>query len=123
MSTPRDTLTLTGLRAHGHHGVFEHEREDGQEFVVDVSLTLDLARAGASDAVADTVHYGDLAERIAAAIGRDPVDLIETLAERIADLVLGHAVVHEVTVTVHKPHAPIAVPFDDVSVTIVRGRP
>jgi len=123
MSTPRDTLTLTGLRAHGHHGVFEHEREDGQEFVVDVSLTLDLARAAVSDAVADTVHYGELAEAIVAAIGRDPVDLIETLAERIADLVLEHPVAHDVTVTVHKPHAPIAVPFDDVSVTIVRGRP
>jgi len=122
MTRPRDTLTLTGLRARGHHGVFEHERRDGQEFVVDVSLSLDLARAGGNDDLGHTVHYGELAERLVAAIERDPVDLIETLAERLATLVLEHASVHEVTVTVHKPHAPIAVPFDDVSVTIVRGR-
>ena len=119
----RDTITLTGVRARGHHGVLAEERRDGQEFVVDVALTLDLARAAASDDVADTVHYGELAEAIVAAIERDPVDLIETLAERIAALVLKHAAVHEVVVTVHKPHAPIPVPFDDVAVTITRGRP
>ena len=107
----------------GHHGVLADERRDGQEFVVDVALTLDLARAAASDDVADTVHYGELAEAIVAAIERDPVDLIETLAERIAALVLEHAAVHEVVVTVHKPHAPIRVPFDDVAVTITRSRP
>ncbi|MBU1251187.1 dihydroneopterin aldolase [Microcella indica] len=119
----RDTITLTGVRARGHHGVLADERRDGQEFVVDVALTLDLARAAASDDVADTVHYGELAEAIVAAIERDPVDLIETLAERIAALVLEHVAVHEVVVTVHKPHAPIPVPFDDVAVTITRGRP
>jgi dihydroneopterin aldolase len=122
MSAPRDVIALTGLRARGHHGVLEHERHDGQEFVVDVALTLDLARAAASDDVAHTVHYGELAEAVVAAIERDPVDLIESLAERIAGLVLEHRAVHEVTVTVHKPHAPITVPFDDVSVTIVRSR-
>ena len=119
----RDTITLTGVRARGHHGVLAEERRDGQEFVVDVALTLDLARAAASDDVADTVHYGELAEAIVAAIERDPVDLIETLAERIAALVLENAAVHEVVVTVHKPHAPIPVPFDDVAVTLRRGRP
>ena len=121
--TARDTITLSGVRARGHHGVLADERRDGQEFVVDVALTLDLARAAASDDVADTVHYGELAEAIVAAIERDPVDLIETLAERIAVLVLEHAAVHEVVVTVHKPHAPIRVPFDDVAVTITRSRP
>ncbi len=134
--TARDTITLSGVRARGHHGVLADERRDGQEFVVDVALTLDLARAAASDDVADTVHYGELAEAIVAAIERDPVDLIETLAERIvyqprsadeleriAALVLEHAAVHEVVVTVHKPHAPIRVPFDDVAVTITRSRP
>ncbi len=121
--TARDTITLSGVRARGHHGVLADERRDGQEFVVDVALTLDLARAAASDDVADTVHYGELAEAIVAAIERDPVDLIETLAERIAALVLEHAAVHEVVVTVHKPHAPIRAPFDDVAVTITRSRP
>ena len=119
----RDTITLTGVRARGHHGVLAEERRDGQEFVVDVALTLDLAPAAESDEVADTVHYGELAEAIVAAIERDPVDLIETLAERIASLVLEHHAVHEVVVTVHKPQAPIPVPFDDVAVTLRRGRP
>ncbi|QOD93511.1 dihydroneopterin aldolase [Chryseoglobus sp. 28M-23] len=118
----RDTITLTGLRARGHHGVLAEERRDGQEFVVDVTLALDLAPAAASDDVADTVHYGELAEAIVATIERDPVDLIETLAERIAALVLEHAAVHEVVVTVHKPQAPIPVPFGGVAVTITRGR-
>jgi dihydroneopterin aldolase len=122
-SGARDAITLTGVRARGHHGVLAEERRDGQEFVVDVTLTLDLAPAARSDDVADTVHYGELAEAIVAAVERDPVDLIEALAERIAALVLEHAAVHEVVVTVHKPQAPIPVPFDDVAVTLTRGRP
>ena len=123
MSPPRDAITLTGLRARGHHGVFEHERRDGQDFIIDVRVTLDLARAASSDDVADTVHYGELAIAVVEAVESDPVDLIETVAERVAAVVLSHQAVHEVEVTVHKPQAPIPVPFDDVSVTIVRGRP
>ena len=122
-SAPRDAITLTGLRARGHHGVFEHERRDGQDFIIDVRATLDLARAASSDDVADTVHYGELAIAVVGAVETDPVDLIETVAERVAAIVLSHQAVHEVEVTVHKPQAPIPVPFDDVSVTIVRGRP
>ena len=122
-SAPRDAITLTGLRARGHHGVFEHERRDGQDFIIDVRATLDLARAASSDDVADTVHYGELAIAVVEAVETDPVDLIETVAERVAAIVLSHQAVHEVEVTVHKPQAPIPVPFDDVSVTIVRGRP
>ena len=122
MSAPRDTISLTGLRARGYHGVFASERREGQEFVVDVVLTLDLAGAGASDDVADTVHYGELAEALVAAIEGDPVNLIETLAERLAAVALAHRAVHEVRVTVHKPEAPISVPFGDVAVTITRGR-
>ena len=118
----RDTISLTGVRARGHHGVLAEERRDGQEFVVDVALTLDLARAAASDDVADTVHYGELAEAIVAAIERDPVDLIETVAERAADTALAFERVRRVEVTVHKPEAPISVPFADVSVTIERER-
>lgn len=119
---PRDTITLTGLRAQAHHGVFEHERREGQEFVIDVVARLDMRAAAASDELDRTVHYGVLAEQVVAAVERDPVDLIETVAERVAAVVLGHAPVVETSVTVHKPQAPITVPFDDVSVTIVRGR-
>ena len=115
-----DRITLTGLRAFGHHGVYEEERREGQEFVVDVTVHLDLARAAAGDALRDTVHYGELAEDVVHAIERDPVDLIETLAERIAALVLRRRPVLAVDVTVHKPHAPITVPFQDVSVSIRR---
>jgi dihydroneopterin aldolase len=113
-----DEIRLRGIRATGHHGVFEHERRDGQEFIVDVDVRLPLG--GLADDIDRTINYGTLAEAIAAAISREPVDLIETLAERIADLVLGFGA-HSVRVEVHKPSAPITVPFDDVSVVIERG--
>lgn len=121
-SSRGDHITLTGLRAFAHHGVFEHERRDGQEFVIDVTARLDLRGAGSDDELASTVHYGVLAEQVVAAVETDPVDLIETVAERVAGVVLRHGAVWQTEVTVHKPQAPIAVPFSDVSVTIVRGR-
>jgi dihydroneopterin aldolase len=120
--TSADSIELTGLRVFAFHGVFDEERETGQEFVIDVRLSLDLAPAASSDDVTQTIHYGELAEAIAAAVQRDPVDLIETVAQRIADLVLAIPAVTLVSVTVHKPDAPITVPFDDVSVTLTRGR-
>lgn len=116
-----DEITLTGLRATAHHGVFDHERRDGQVFVIDVTVYLDLAAAAASDDLARTVHYGVLAEEVVAAVERNPVDLIETVAERIARVVLAHEAARVTRVTVHKPSAPITVPFDDVSVTITRA--
>ena len=117
-----DRITLTGVRVRAHHGVFEFEREQGQEFVIDVSVAVDLAAAASGDDLARTVHYGELAVAVAHAVERDPVDLIETVAERVAAVALGFAGVEEATVTVHKPQAPIEVPFDDVAVTVVRGR-
>lgn len=123
MSTPLDQITLTGLRASAFHGVFDHERRDGQVFVLDVTVSLDFAAAAASDDLELTIHYGELAEEIVGAVERDPVDLIETVAERIAQVVLAHKAAQLVTVTVHKPSAPVTVPFDDVSVTITRSRP
>jgi len=117
-----DSITLTGLRAAAFHGVLDHERRDGQVFVIDVTVFLDLAPAAAGDALAETIHYGELAVEIVGAVERDPVDLIETVAERIAGVVLAHAAATSVRVTVHKPSAPIPVPFDDVAVTITRGR-
>jgi dihydroneopterin aldolase len=120
---PLDTITLTGLRASAFHGVLERERREGQEFLVDVTVHLDLLGAAAKDDLALTIHYGELAEEVIAAVESDPVDLIETVAERVAQVVLAHEAAVFVNVTVHKPNAPIAVPFDDVSVTIMRGRP
>ncbi|MCU1424800.1 MAG: folB [Microbacteriaceae bacterium] len=119
---PLDQITLTGLRASAFHGVLEAERRTGQVFIVDVVVRLDLAAAAASDELGLTIHYGELAEEIVAAVESDPVDLIETVAERVAAVVLGHRAAQLVTVTVHKPSAPITVPFADVSVTIHRGR-
>lgn len=117
-----DRIILTGLRAQAHHGVYEHERRDGQPFVIDVVAHLDLARAAGSDDVADTVHYGELAVEVVEAVERDPVDLIETVAERVAAVVLAHRAVERVEVTVHKPEAPIPVPLADVAVAIERSR-
>jgi len=118
----RDRITLTGVRVRAHHGVFDFEREQGQEFVIDVSVAVDLSAAASGDDLGRTVHYGELAEAVVAAVERDPVDLIETVAERVAAVALAHPAVEEVEVTVHKPEAPIGVPFADVAVTIVRGR-
>lgn len=117
-----DEITLTGLRVFGRHGVYEAERRDGQEFVIDLTLQLDTRAAATSDDVADTVHYGELAEQVAAIVAGDPVDLLETLAARIADQALTFALVDAVRVTVHKPQAPIPLSFDDVSVSIERSR-
>lgn len=118
--TGMDRITLCGLTVRGHHGVLDFERRDGQDFVVDVTLFLPLGHAAESDDVADTVHYGDLADRLAEVIAGEPVNLIETLAARLLDACLADKRVKEATVTVHKPHAPIAQNFHDVSVTMTR---
>jgi 7,8-dihydroneopterin aldolase/epimerase/oxygenase len=116
------TITLTGLRARGHHGVYDFERRQGQEFVVDVVLELDLEPAAASDDVADTVHYGQLADRLVEIVSGEPVNLIETLADRLVGACLADGRVAAATVTVHKPQAPIAHAFADVAVTLRRER-
>lgn len=116
-----DRITLTGLRARGHHGVLAEERRDGQEFAVDVTLELDLAAAGASDDLAETVDYGTLATSVISDIVGPPVQLIESLAERIARTCLADPRVDAVEVTVHKPSAPIPVEFGDVAVTVRRS--
>jgi dihydroneopterin aldolase len=117
-----DRIALTGLRVRGNHGVFEHEKRDGQEFVVDVTLWLDLSSASRTDNLEETYHYGELAEMTAAIVGGEPCDLIETVAGRIADAAMADTRLHAVEVTVHKPSAPIPLTFDDVSVTIRRSR-
>ncbi|MEN3611243.1 dihydroneopterin aldolase [Plantactinospora sp. ZYX-F-223] len=117
-----DRIVLTGLRARGRHGVYDFERAQGQDFVVDVVLELDLTMAGRSDDVADTVHYGELAERLVAIVTGEPVNLIETLAERLAAACLADPRVLVASVTVHKPQAPIPHDFADVAVTVTRRR-
>ena len=117
-----DRITLTGLRVRGFHGVFEHERRDGQDFVVDAELELATGAPAGSDDIADTVHYGELAERLAAVISGEPVNLIETLANRLVEQCLADARVEAATVTVHKPNAPIPLTFADVAVTVRRTR-
>lgn len=117
-----DLITLTGLVARGHHGVLPGERRDGQDFVVDAALELDLRAAAATGDLTRTVHYGELATALADAVRRDPVDLIETLAERLARICLADPRVEAARVTVHKPHAPIPEAFADVAVTVRRTR-
>ncbi|MFE5814180.1 dihydroneopterin aldolase [Streptomyces sp. NPDC056479] len=117
-----DRVALRGLKARGYHGVFPEERREGQTFVVDLVLGLDTRPAAADDDLAKTVHYGIVAEEVVAVVEGEPVNLIETLAERVAQACLKHEEVQEVEVTVHKPDAPITVPFDDVTVTITRSR-
>jgi dihydroneopterin aldolase len=117
-----DRIALTGLRVRGHHGVYDVERRDGQDFVVDVTLELDTSAAAKSDDVADTVHYGELAEALAAVVAGEPVNLLETLAERLATVCLADSRVTAADVTVHKPQAPIPLTFADVAVTIRRTR-
>lgn len=117
-----DRITLTGLRVFGRHGVFEHEKRAGQEFVVDITAWLDLAEAAASDDLQQTLHYGELAQLAADIVAGEPADLIESVAGKIAEKVMKDERLHAVEVTVHKPSAPIPLTFDDVAVTVHRAR-
>jgi dihydroneopterin aldolase len=119
---PLDRIELTGLTVRGHHGVLEHERRDGQDFVVDVVLHLDTRQAAASDRLDRTVHYGDLAVALADVVRGEPVDLLETLAARLAEVALSDPRVAAADVAVHKPSAPIPETFADVVVRIRRTR-
>src|ERR687890_1514129 len=117
-----DRIALLGLEGHGHHGVFDFEREAGQVFRVDVVLGLDTRAAAASDDLADTVDYGALAGAVLGVVQGEPVDLLETLAQRIADVCLVDERVEWAEVTVHKPAAPVPATFADVALTIHRSR-
>ncbi|HXA10867.1 MAG TPA: dihydroneopterin aldolase [Mycobacterium sp.] len=117
-----DRIELRGLTVRGHHGVFEHERRDGQEFVVDITVWIDLDRAAASDDLTDTLDYGALAARVTDSVGGPARNLIETVAAEVADDVMGDERVHAVEVVVHKPQAPIPLALNDVAVTIRRSR-
>lgn len=117
-----DRIELRGLRVRGYHGVLPEERRDGQLFGIDVVIDTDVSPAAASDDLADTVDYSAVARQVESIVSGTPVDLIETLAVRIADACLAHAAVLAVEVAVHKPQAPIGLPFDDVVVRVRRTR-
>ncbi|MEU1998550.1 dihydroneopterin aldolase [Nocardia gamkensis] len=117
-----DRIELRGLRAYGHHGVFEHERRDGQEFLVDLTVWVDFAVAAASDDLAATVDYGALAGRAVRIVEGEPRDLIETVVSEIADDVMTDPRIRSVEVVLHKPSAPIPHTFADVRVVTSRHR-
>ena len=117
-----DRIVLQGVSARGFHGVLEVEKVDGQDFLVDVCLEVDLRRPGGSDLLAHTVNYAEVAADTVALITGPSLDLIETLAERIAAAALRRPLVQAVEVTVHKPQAPVGVPFGDVKVIVERCR-
>ncbi|GAA2791271.1 dihydroneopterin aldolase [Saccharopolyspora taberi] len=117
-----DRITLTGLKVRGNHGVFDHEKRDGQDFLVDITVWVDLAGAAADDDLKQTLHYGELAERAAAIVAGPSRDLIETVAAEIADDIMSDERAHAAEVTIHKPSAPIPLTFADVAVTIRRSR-
>lgn len=117
-----DLIELRGLTVRGNHGVFDDERANGQDFVVDVTVWIDLAAAAASDQLADTYDYGLLAQRAAEIVGGPARNLIETVAAEIAEDVMTDERVHAVEVIVHKPRAPIPLEFSDVAVVARRSR-
>jgi 7,8-dihydroneopterin aldolase/epimerase/oxygenase len=117
-----DRLAVLGIEAFGHHGVLDFERREGQIFRVDLVLGMDTRPAARSDDLQDTVDYGTLVAAVKKVVENDPVDLIETLAQRIADVCLSDGRVQWTEVTVHKPDAPIQATFTDVALTITRSR-
>lgn len=117
-----DRIELRGLKVRGNHGVFDHEREDGQDFFIDVVLWLDLSAAVDTDDLAETVDYGALAQQVAAIVGGDPRNLIETVGAEVAETIMADERISACEVTVHKPSAPIPLTFDDVAVVTRRSR-
>jgi dihydroneopterin aldolase len=118
MIRPLGTITIKGIEVFGHHGVVTSEVEHGQPFLVDLEVSLDLGAAGLSDDLADTIDYGDLAHRVHNVVASERWNLIERVAERVVAVVMEDERVKRVNVTVHKPRAPIPVPFEDVAVTV-----
>lgn len=116
------TIALRGIEVFAFHGVFDHERAEGQTFLIDVEIVVDVGAAVASDDVADTIDYGELTEAIVSRVTSERWNLIESVAAAVLDVVFGYETVTAATATVHKPDAPIPVRFDDVAVTLNRQR-
>lgn len=118
-----DQIKLTGISGFGYHGVLESERANGQNFRSDVTIFLNTRTAGETDDLNNTINYAEVANLVHEFIVGEPVQLLETLAEKIASAILaGYQLANSVEVTIHKPEAPISIPFLDVSVTIQRSR-
>jgi dihydroneopterin aldolase len=118
-----DQIVITGIHGYGFHGLFENERTNGQDFYVDLKLDLDLAQAAQSDAIEDTVNYAAITELTHQEITTNPVNLIEKLAYRIAERILSsYSKIKSVTVTVHKPQAPVGLKIHDISVVVNKVR-
>ena len=117
-----DRIRITGVEAFGYHGVLPRERATGQRFIVDIELTLDVSAAATSDDLTRTVDYSAVAQLAADVVTGEPRDLIETVAVEIAERVMEHSLIDQAQVTLHKPDAPIDLPFSDVSVAVVRRR-
>ena len=116
-----DQIRVTGIKAFGYHGVLPHEATEGQDFIVDLLITLDLRAASLSDDLNETINYADLAQIAHDNIVGERVQLIERLAGRIAEEISSaYSQIASVSVTVHKPHAPVTVDFENISVTITR---
>ena len=117
-----DRIAIRGLRAYGHHGVYASERRQGQSFSCDAVLEVDTRPAAETDDLQRTVNYAELSQRLYSVLSGEPVDLLETLAQRLAEVCLAHEMVDAVEITVHKPQAELGVPFDDVTVAIRRQK-
>lgn len=115
-----DTISIVGLRVRGHHGVLDFEREHGQDFVIDVEMAVDVWPAAADDDLSLTVNYAEVAAEVVRIVSGPPFDLIETLAERLAERVKQFPGVQQVSIAVHKPYAPVGQSFQDIVVRITR---
>ena len=121
-------IEITGLRVFAHHGVFDFERQNGQDFYIDAAIWIDGIKAAHNDDLSQTLNYADIAKAIVDNVKHDPVDLIETLAQRLLEMLMNlgggsvTGIVRKAEVTVHKPNAPIVYEFEDVSVTVKAKR-
>lgn len=118
-----DSIRITGLELFGYHGVYDHEKQNGQRFLVDLAVWIDTENASVSDDLSQTLDYGELVQAVAAEVQGESVDLIEKLAAKVLDVVWRFEEALVAEVTVHKPEAPVGFPVTDISVTLKRERP
>lgn len=117
-----DVIKIENLKVFAHHGVFEDEKRNGQDFYVNARLLSDLKKAGMTDNLSDSTHYGEVCLQIEKSLTKTNYDLIERAAQAaIEDIMIKFPLIQEVTLELRKPHAPIPMEFESVSVEITRG--
>jgi dihydroneopterin aldolase len=116
-----DYLEIHGISGFGYHGLFEQERANGQRFKVDLKIELKNKKVGKSDAIADAVDYAEIIKEVYAIIVGEPVNLIERVAELIAERLLNQFKIKSVEVLVHKSNAPVGYPIDDIAIRVKRS--